>query len=481
MEPTSLLYANPDYEQRKQIFVPPSLEHVEEELKLYLLRQIGPICEEWDQMNPYTNYDSYPFWFQTKLLTQISFRSSLSNSKICSSHVPDIEFLTSLDKLNLTPEVFLGLSSREEPKKEEKPLQRCDIKVNLSNWEFLSEVKQQRFTQEGKPLRASENKREGARELVWRVLNAIMKAGQQNGLRFHVTEVDLAHTISATRSIFYGNDGSGKPMKREEEIEVLDLSYSQTSPRSLANLSRAIQLRVLILDHCDRLRGDKTSAHSRVFSILAEHKLPSLEVLSVVGTSNLLSDSWIGQVEQGCPKLHTLYFTRSPGKKAIGWDDLIMMQAMRDPQLLPCGHIADLETLKGMPFKGCSLDRIPFTMNSLVRFIPHITRLKKKEDVGWAADIVDHSREVLDDKVVYHTPCGEFYNISTLESNYSVGGSTQGISNNTPSQLQSKICLCCSQPFNKDLRICYAVSAKVDSDVKQFESLSQMNFYLDDM
>jgi len=121
-------------------------------------------------------------------------------------------------------------------------------------------------------------------------------------------------------------------------------------------------------------------------------------------------------------------------------------------------------------------------MNSLVRFIPHITRLKKKVDVGWAAEIVDHSREVLDDKVVYHTPCGEFYNIATLENNYSVsGGSTQGISNNTPTQLQSKICLCCSQPFNKDLRICYAVSAKVDSDVKQFESLSQMNFYLDDM
>ncbi len=117
----------------------------------------------------------------------------------------------------------------------------------------------------------------------------------------------------------------------ESKVQVLDLSYSQTSSRSLKNFCKAIHMRVLMLDHCMNLKRSKnkgrecintyilyvcpitllppprtnpfrfwiiafTIAESNVFSLLLEHPIPSLEVLSLVGTSKLLSDYWINQV-----------------------------------------------------------------------------------------------------------------------------------------------------------------------------------------
>jgi hypothetical protein len=45
----------------------------------------------------------------------------------------------------------------------------------------------------------------------------------------------------------------------------------------------------------------------------------------------MLSSSWISHVAKGCPNLEIIYFTRRPGEKALGWDDVIKMQTMRDP------------------------------------------------------------------------------------------------------------------------------------------------------
>lgn len=41
------------------------------------------------------------------------------------------------------------------------------------------------------------------------------------------------------------------------QVEILDLSFSKTSPRSLRNFCKAINLRVLFLDHCEKLIRNK--------------------------------------------------------------------------------------------------------------------------------------------------------------------------------------------------------------------------------
>ena len=60
------------------------------------------------------------------------------------------------------------------------------------------------------------------------------------------------------RSVFGGTAPDGEFLQREREIEVLNLSFSQTSSRSIRNFCKAINLRVLILDHCEKLRRSRT-------------------------------------------------------------------------------------------------------------------------------------------------------------------------------------------------------------------------------
>lgn len=123
------------------------------------------------------------------------------------------------------------------------------------------------------------------------VLDTVFQTGQKFGYRFAFTEVDLSHTASSTRyfslfshlipsSIFGGSDSQGNKVRREKEvnkkniftlkkkkIEVLNLSWTQTSSRSLANFHKATKLSVLILDHCERLRRNKTTGKKNNFSL----------------------------------------------------------------------------------------------------------------------------------------------------------------------------------------------------------------------
>jgi hypothetical protein len=158
------------------------------------------------------------------------------------------------------------------------------------------------------------------------------------GQRFVFSEVNLSGTLSSMRAIFNGTNGRGQLIRRETEVEVLNLSKTQTTARSLLSLHRLSNLRTLYLDHCLSLK----KSGKDVFSLLSKKSpIPNLEELSVVGTSEVLSLNWFVEVETNCPKLNTIYFTRKKGTKALGWQDLVMMQTMRNPQLLPCGHIAE--------------------------------------------------------------------------------------------------------------------------------------------
>jgi hypothetical protein len=75
------------------------------------------------------------------------------------------------------------------------------------------------------------------------------------------------------------------------------------------------------------------------------------------------------KVESKCPKLSLVYFTRRPGDKALGWSDVVMMQSMREPTLLPCGHVGDATSLRLIRAQICPICRTPYTADTLVKMI----------------------------------------------------------------------------------------------------------------
>jgi len=288
--------------------------------------------------------------------------------------------------------------------------------------------------------------------------------------RLIFTEVDLSHTISSMRAIWKGKNGLGKKICRELEVTHLNLSFTVTSSRSVASLYLMKNLTTLYLDHCSSLKKTK-----RVFSLLMQKGVvPALETLSVVGTSDVFSPDWLTQVESKCPKLRVVFFTRAPGTKALGWNDSILMQTMRNPVLLPCGHIGDKDVIKGLG--KCSYDRQPFPVQALIDLNPHITRLDKAENGQWTAQVVDNSRNKLDSKVLYHVLCGEFYNLTTIKRLYDFKGSS--LSRETIDHLQKHPCAGCWRSFNSkpELRVCFLHGAE-DFQGQDFINLSQLGDY----
>lgn len=467
-----------------------STEDFSKILRFEILKSVGRLCQDLegcpqkDQAfaNADLSYDNLPFWYHTKLDQSLCRRTTINNIGAPWTFVPDICFLNG-KSLKMARKIYEKISSTQYEEgsvltrsgnriPEDLTPTLCELKINFCNWSFL---------QKNNNLRESEKGREQAKDIIIAVLNRIMKTGQQYGIRFVFSVIDLSHTVASMRALFQGEDGRGLPIHREQEVEYLDLSYSSTSPRSLRNFCKAVNLKVLWIDHCSQLIRNKQSKTSNVFSLLVQHNIPSLEVLSVVGTSELLSSEWIKQVEKGCPKLHTLYFTRKQGEKAIGWDDIILMQSMRAPALLPCGHIADFEALKEMRNHLCSLDRHPFNMSSIVLLSPHITKLKRSDDKkSWSAEIVDHNREPLTEKVLYHVECGEFYNPSTIQNKYSL---TLEKVEELQEKLMNQICYSCFKKFLPDkLRICFPQSAKLHPDEKkEFSGLNEIGNYTLDM
>ncbi len=117
-----------------------------------------------------------------------------------------------------------------------------------------------------------------------------------------------------------------------------------------------------------------------------------------------------------------------------------------------------------------------------MRILPNITKLFKGKDGNtWKAEIVDHNRDPLEEKVFYHVSCGEFYNYVTIKMRYQFQ-TAGGINEQLLDQLQNQACLNCGEPFEKRmLRICFTQSAKLDSAEKQeFANLESLSMYSQD-
>jgi len=226
------------------------------------------------------------------------------------------------------------------------------------------------------------------------------------------------------------------------------------------------------LDHCPHL----VEKGKQVFNLLHKrYPIPKLEVLSIVETSSILSHTWLSEIQSSCPLLEKIFFTRKKGTKALGWHDSIMMQTMRKPHLLPCGHIGDRDTLTLVG--NCSLDRLPFRAVDLLPLNPVITSLiKDKTNNKWTAIIVDYSRQPLDSKVLYHhsSNCGCFFNLSTIAS---IFGDIQEtiISDTLITHLQPNLCPYCHERM-VGLRICFPHSAEA-VDATDFSDLKHVGAY----
>ena len=250
-------------------------------------------------------------------------------------------------------------------------------------------------------------------------------------------------------------------------MDTLKLIGSNTSAKSLQNLNGAIRLQYLYLDGCP-LATNSGKTRANVFDQLTEHgPVPELLCLSLVGTSAHLSSDWLSKVEAKCPKLALVYFTRRPGDKALGWSDVVMMQSMREPSLLPCGHVGDAASLRHMRQQICPICRTPFTLERLVALRATVSQLTRVGD-SWKATIVDTLRYPLDDKVLYHE-CGEFYNLSSFRTLYG-GDAKAEINPDFVQSIKNELCLRCGKCFDR-LYICYPRSAVEDE--AGFSTLSE--------
>jgi len=189
-----------------------------------------------------------------------------------------------------------------------------------------------------------------------------------------------------------------------------------------------------------------------------------------------LSHKWFNQIESSCPSLKEVYFTRKKGTKVVGWTDVVLMQTIREPQLLPCGHISDLEPL--LKTKKCCFDHIEVKRDELLPLEPSISHLYlNTKNNKWEVDIVDASRQPLEDRTIYHTNCGTFYNMDTVKGLYN---SDPDVMNNTDllQSLAGNLCRECRTSFNGSVRICYPNSVQTNPEDLNWTNLSQISSYI---
>ena len=86
--------------------------------------------------------------------------------------------------------------------------------------------------------------------IISKILNKMLIIGHSYGIRFVFNEINLSQTEASMRSIFNGEDWKGNIIYREREVSILHLSHTQTSTKSLQNLSKLVRLEYLYLDDC---------------------------------------------------------------------------------------------------------------------------------------------------------------------------------------------------------------------------------------
>eukprot|EP01129_Flabellula_baltica_P003629 TRINITY_DN13384_c0_g1_i1.p1 TRINITY_DN13384_c0_g1~~TRINITY_DN13384_c0_g1_i1.p1 ORF type:complete len:569 (+),score=76.95 TRINITY_DN13384_c0_g1_i1:568-2274(+) len=331
---------------------------------------------------------------------------------------------------------------------------RLNLAANMKKWNYLKHEN----NKDGMTL---EDFRDHSRNTVWKLLDTITEFGEINEIEFVFTEIDLSLTDSSMRSIF-GGESFGRAINRETLLETLNLSHTHTSARSLLSLHNMVNLREIYLDYCP----DIEKFGKNIFKLLASRDpIPNLELLSVIKTSCKLSQKWFSIIEKSCPKIRTVFFTRKPGTKAVGWRDSPDSRSMKEPHLAPCGHFVDISTFNGY----CQLDNIKCNLYELIAVDPMVSLLEKDQNDEWNSQIVDATRKPLESVAVVHLECGSFYNYRSLTDLFSIHLEQE---NTSLGVLRNFFCTECDKPLT-NCRICYPV----DIGKQSFGSLQAYGSY----
>lgn len=184
-------------------------------------------------------------------------------------------------------------------------------------------------------------------------------------------------------------------------IENVDYSKTLVSSIGLSKINKLGNLKSLKIDYCPKI----TELLNTNAPLLA------LETISMVGSGILIGAREMTRLGMNFPNLKRLDYTPLVGNnsKVLGIKDVATYQSIIGPILYSCGHIMG-KVKNNVPnacYSHCKSNQIGL-------FKPAMTSLKKVED-RWTVRLIDYNRNILSDRKYYHIPCGNLFNVETLQ------------------------------------------------------------------
>lgn len=169
----------------------------------------------------------------------------------------------------------------------------CKISINFSTWVKIQSKSNDWLANENHDDKQPnfEIEREDMRKLIVKVFDtAMVGAWEIFKIRLIFSEINLSRTEGSMRTIFNGAHPLGIRIQRQTEIEILNLSFTKSSGRSLTSLYKLTNIRELILDYCPYI---KNKDNQLFHELLKRPSILNLETLSIVGNPYLIYKNWV--------------------------------------------------------------------------------------------------------------------------------------------------------------------------------------------
>ncbi len=262
-----------------------------------------------------------------------------------------------------------------------------------------------------------------------------------NSFSFSISEIDFSGTKCSMRALFReGFEDLVQSIKHD--LKVLKLSGTQSSLEGFQFLHNLRTLKELEFDDCspDLQNGQFQAQQFRNF-----HPCPSLEKMSLLGTSLKMGTQWLPPLQIIFPNVKKIAITQEygPHTKTLGIADAATLSTAVEPQVIKCGHIFNLTTLQGNWANQCLTCRTHFDNSEKKAFKPRATVLTKQADGFFYSKVVDISGHPVQGKNGIHLTCGTIYNPLSLQEHYQAG---------QVSELFSRTLKCkgCDQAFTRE-------------------------------
>ncbi|MFQ5728907.1 MAG: hypothetical protein ACE5GN_00915 [Waddliaceae bacterium] len=269
-----------------------------------------------------------------------------------------------------------------------------------------------------------EGRKEWYASITKHVFKLIESSAKEHGCPVVFEKVVLDGTQASLRCV----------IQLADQLRVLHMNRTNISESSFRNLYQWTKLEELHLDRCPGISGE-------IFESLTDSPIRRL---SLVNLEKELPLGWVVSLTQRCRSLEELYISRNLTERCEGLSDVVTFQTLRDPHLSSCGHVEEKATIDGRD--DCSFCREDYNRDKMTPFRPRVFR-RYKEGRTWKSEPVDAKRRSLDERVLYHTTCGELFNAQTIQDIFMKALSLK--------ELQDETCPTCQSEFKDTLRVCY--------------------------